>query len=238
MRTESATDAWLLTPTSAAAPLSLDEFMNTLHPCLNEGRIAEALGNLGTRWSCAQVVSLLAHPSADVKKVAGLALSVLGDRTAVLPLAVALHDADAMVAQMADHALWSIWFRLGTAPAVNLVKCGNTHMHHGNYACAIEKFTCAIQEDPTFAEAYNQRAIAHYLSEQFAESIEDCRAALARMPQHFGAMAGMGHCHAHLGQWAEAKHCYRLTLAIHPRFEGVEASLAQIEEVLREHPSV
>jgi tetratricopeptide (TPR) repeat protein len=133
---------------------------------------------------------------------------------------------------MADHALWSIWFRLGSAAAVNLVKCGNTHMHHGNYGCAIEKFTRAIQEDPTFAEAYNQRAIAHYLSEQFEESIGDYRAALARMPQHFGAMAGMGHSHSHLGQWAEAKHCYRLTLAIHPQFEGIQASIAQIDEVL------
>ena len=237
MRTESATETLTSSP-SATPPLSLDEFMNSLHPLLHEGRIAEALGNLGKRWSCSQVVSLLTHSSADVKKVAALALSVLGDRTAVVPLAVALHDADAMVAQMADHALWSIWFRLGSPAAVNLVKCGNTHMHHGNYVCAIEKFTQAIQEDPTFAEAYNQRAIAHYLSEQFSESIDDCRAALARMPQHFGAMAGMGHCHSHLGHWAEAKHCYRLTLAIHPRFDGIHASISQIEEVIREHTAL
>jgi tetratricopeptide (TPR) repeat protein len=215
-------------------PLSLDEFMSALHPSLQEGRIAEALERLGKRWTCQQIVSLLPQGSADVKKVAALALSVLGDRTAVVPLAVALHDADAMVSQVAEHALWSIWFRLGSPAAVNLVKCGNLHMHHGNYPCAIEKFSRAIEEDPAFAEAYNQRAIAYYLSEKFAESIQDCRAALSRMPQHFGAMAGMGHCHAHLEQWAEAKHCYRLALAIHPRFEGIQASIARIEEVLRD----
>ena len=153
------------------------------------------------------------------------------------PLAVALHDADAMVTDMAEHALWSIWFRLGTPRAVNLVKCGNNHMHHGNYAAAVEKFSQAIQEDGNFAEAYNQRAIAFYLNEQFAESIADCKATMARMPQHFGAMSGMGHCHSHLGQWRQARHCYRLALAIHPRLEGVEGSLAQIGQLLEENPS-
>lgn len=109
-------------------------------------------------------------------------------------------------------------------------------MHHGNYVCAVEKFTQAIQEDSEFAEAYNQRAIALYLSERFPEAVEDCKAALTRVPQHFGAMSGMGHCHAHLGQWRQAKHCYRLALAIHPRLEGIQCSLEQIEQLLRECP--
>ncbi len=154
------------------------------------------------------------------------------------PLAVTLHDGDAMVSQVAEHALWSIWFRLGKPRAVCLVKAGNTHMHHGNYVCAIEKFTQALQEDQQFAEAYNQRAIAYYLSERFADSIADCKSALARMPQHFGAMSGMGHCHAHLSQWRPARHCYRLALAIHPRQEGIQVSLQQIEQLLSENPTL
>jgi len=52
------------------------------------------------------------------------------------------------------------------------------------------------------------------------------------MPQHFGAMSGMGHCHAHLCQWGEARHAYRLALAIHPRLEGIQVSLDQIEQLL------
>jgi tetratricopeptide (TPR) repeat protein len=226
MRTESA-------PTAFINP---EEFVNTLQPSLSQGNLEQTLLSVGKRWTCPQIVSLLSHKNGDVRKVAALALSAVGDRSAIVPLAITLHDADAMVSQMAEHALWAIWFRLGKCRAVGLVKCGNTHMHHGNYECAIEKFTCAIQEDGDFAEAYNQRAIAHYLNERFAESIADCRAALERMPQHFGAMAGMGHCHSHLGQWREAKHCYRLALAIHPGLEGIQASLAQIDQVLRENP--
>jgi tetratricopeptide (TPR) repeat protein len=209
------------------------EFISTLQPSLSSGHLAEALESVRQRWTSPQVVALLSDKSADVRKVAALALALVGDRSAVGPLAVALHDRDAMVSQMAEHALWAVWFRCAKPRAVCLVKCGNTHMHHGNNECAIQKFSQAILEDPDFAEAYNQRAIAQYLSERFPESIEDCKAALARVPQHFGAMAGMGHCYAHLGMWPEARHCYRLALAIHPRLEGIEMSLSQVEQLLR-----
>jgi hypothetical protein len=44
-------------------------------------------------------------------------------------------------------------------------------------------------------------------------------------------MAGMGHCHAHSKRYEQARHCYRLALAINPRLEGVEASLKQIDHI-------
>ena len=223
---------------SATLPISPEDFLTSLQPSLAQGKVEEALRAVQERWSCPQILPLLKDKSTDVRKVAALAMSLAGDKTAVGPLAIALHDVDPMVAQVAEHALWSIWFRSGRSQAVQLVKCGNTHMHHGNYVCAVEKFTQAIQEDADFAEAYNQRGIAHYLSERFPEAIDDCKAALARMPQHFGAMSGMGHCYAHLGQWRQARHCYRLALAIHPRLEGVQGSLTQIEQLLRENPSL
>jgi tetratricopeptide (TPR) repeat protein len=218
-----------------ATQIDAQEFITTLQPSLSKGRLEEALECVRERWTCPQVIALLEDKSPDVRKVAALALSLIGDNSAVKPLAVALHDKDPMVAQMAEHALWAIWFRLGKCSAANLVRCGNTHMHHGNYDCAIQKFSHAINEDPNFAEAYNQRAIAHYLSERFEDSIADCKTALALMPQHFGAMAGMGHCYAHLEQWSEARRCYRLALAIHPHLEGIETSLQQIEQLLTDN---
>jgi len=231
MRLETA----LGTPAPAIDPL---EFIGAMGPPLSEGNIEAAVAHVRSRWTPAQVTGLLHDKSPDVRKVAALSLALVGDAHAVPPLAVALHDPDAMVVQMAEHALWSIWFRLGSSPAVCLVKCGNHHMHHSNYECAVQKFTQAIHEDPTFAEAYNQRAICHYLSDRHADSIADCKSALALIPQHFGAMSGMGHCHAHLGQWRQARHCYRLALAIHPRLEGIQGSLEQIDHLLRENPSL
>ena len=232
------------------APPCPQEFITTIQTSLNEGSLEEALRCVQSRWTVPQIIPLLKDKSADVRKVAALALSMIAgqskagpcgnvtDRAAIQPLAITLHDTDPMVTQMAEHALWSIWFRLGNCRAVALVKCGNTHLHHGNYTSAIEKFSQAITEDPHFAEARNQRAIAYYLAERFPESIDDCKAALALMPQHFGSMSGMGHCHAHLGQWRQARHCYRLALAIHPRLEGIQQSLQQIEQLLTENPAL
>jgi tetratricopeptide (TPR) repeat protein len=226
------------TASAPASPaINPQEFISTLESSLSQGRVEDALHLVRARWTAGQIVTLLQDPSADVRKVAALALSLVGDSGAIAPLAVALHDGDAMVAQVAEHALWSVWFRLGKPRAICLVKCGNNHLHHGNYVCALEKFSQAIQEDPQFAEAYNQRAIAHYLCDRFDESIADCQAALAIVPQHFGAMSGMGHAYAHMGNWREARHCYRLALAIHPRLEGIQTSLEQIEQLLRENPA-
>jgi tetratricopeptide (TPR) repeat protein len=219
---------------SVTPAINPDEFISTLQPCLTQGRIEEALQHVRARWTSTQIISLLHDKSPDVRKVAALALSLVGEAPAVRPLAVALHDPDAMVAQVSEHALWSIWFRLGKPRAICLVKCGNNHLHHGNYVCALEKFSQAIQEDAQFAEAYNQRAIAHYLCERFDESIADCKAALTLIPQHFGAMSGMGHSYAHLENWREARHCYRLALAIHPRLEGIETSVKHIDQLLRQ----
>ncbi len=227
-------ESTLAAPDSSINP---QEFISTLEPSLSQGNVEEAINHVRTRWSASQIVQLLRDKSADVRKVAALALSLVGDNSAIAPLAVALHDGDAMVCQMAEHALWSVWFRLGNGRATCLVKCGNNHLHHGNYVCALEKFSQAIQEDSHFAEAHNQRAIANYLCECFEDSIADCKAALALVPQHFGAMSGMGHCYAHLGDWREARRCYRLALAIHPRLEGIQTSLDQIEQLLRENPA-
>jgi tetratricopeptide (TPR) repeat protein len=210
------------------------ELLTALKPSLVGGRMEEAMLCVRKRWTCSQILGLIADKSAEVRQVAALALSMIGDASAVRPLAVALHDAEAAVAQVAEHALWSIWFRLGKPTAVSLVKCGNTHLYHGNYSSAIEKFSQAIQADETFAEAYNQRAIAFYLTERYADSMDDGKRALARMPQHFQAMASVGHCFAHLRNWKEAKRCYRLALAIHPRQEGIETSLAQVEQLLKD----
>jgi len=210
-------------PSAKAASINTHKFLTSLHPSLVKG---------GERWTAPRIVELLRNPSPDVRKVAALALAMVGDRSAVGPLAVALHDGDTMVSQMAEHAMWTLWFRLGSPRAVHLVKSGNRHLQHNNHDSAIEKFSQAIDADPDFAEAYHQRAIAYALTEQFHKSLDDHQAALDRMPQHFGAMSGLGHGHAHLAQWSEARRCYRLALAIHPGLKDLESALQQIDLLL------
>jgi tetratricopeptide (TPR) repeat protein len=94
---------------------------------------------------------------------------------------------------------------------------------------AIDHFSRALEIDPKFAEAYNQRAIAHYLLEEFDESIEDCRRTVELMPCHFGAWAGMGHGHAHEGRLGPALEAYRKALSINPHLECLVEACEEIE---------
>jgi tetratricopeptide (TPR) repeat protein len=88
--------------------------------------------------------------------------------------------------------------------------------------------------DPAFAEPHNQRAIGRYLQERYAESIEDCQEAVKRMTCHFGAWAGMGHCHAHLGRPREAIAAYEQALAVNPHLCCIREA---VQELRRRAPS-
>src|SRR5579884_948503 len=101
MRTESAAHT---SQSSPATLINAQEFISTLQPSLTQGNLEQTLRSVGKRWTCPQIVELLKDRSPDVRKVAALALSAIGDKSAIVPLAVALHDADAMVSQMAEHA--------------------------------------------------------------------------------------------------------------------------------------
>jgi tetratricopeptide (TPR) repeat protein len=212
-------------PSSSGAALQ-----TLLAPALATHGLPAALAQVRHHFTDHQLVDFLSDPDADIRKLAALALGYLGNRDAIQPLAIALHDPDAVVHEMAEHGMWAIWFRSGKSAC--LVKVGSADLSAGRYECAIEKLSRAIEQDPAFSEAYNQRAIGFYLMERYRDSIKDCEATLHRMPQHFGAMAGMGHCHSHLGEYPAAERCYRLALAINPRLEGIEASLEKVRSLL------
>jgi tetratricopeptide (TPR) repeat protein len=208
------------------------KFLRTVTPFVAAGDFERARDSIGRCWCGEKLCRFLKHTDAPVRIAAALSLTLLGDKKAIEPLTAALHDPDAQVHQAAEEALWAIWFRCGLNRSICHLKCGTHHLKHGNLDTAAEKFSLAIEADPGFAEAYNQRAIAYYLGEGYTQSIADCQQALKLMPPHFGAMAGMGHCHAHLGHYAEARQCYRQALEINPRMEGIAASLIQIQEIL------
>jgi len=199
-----------------------DEFVAAVTPLLERQDLCGLLSFLKSRWKAEQIVELLKSRHCDARKVAALALSLVGGSCCLGPLSEQLKDPDPVVNEMAEHALWSIWFRSGSCEANHQLAKGAQAMERQEMTCAIDRFTRAIEIDPKFAEAYNQRAIAHYLLEHFEESIDDCQRTVDLMPCHFGAWAGMGHCHAHQSRFAEALACYQKALAINPHLECLE----------------
>lgn len=200
----------------SGSPIQPEEFVAAVTPLLERQDPCGLLQFLKSRWTAEQIVDLLKSRHCDARKVAALALGLVGGTCCLGPLSEQLRDPDPVVNEMAEHALWSIWCRSGSCPANHALRRGAEAMEAQDLPRAIEQFTRAIEIDPKFAEAYNQRAIAHYLSERWDASIADCQRAVELMPCHFGAWSGMGHSHLHEGRYAEALRCYRKALEINP----------------------
>jgi len=183
---------------------------------------------LKRNWSEEQILCLLKGKHADARKVAALALGLLGDRHCIDALAEQLADPDPMVNQMAEHALWSLWFRCGSDTANREIMKGLDVLSQRKFDCAVRHFSRAIEQAPDFAEAYNQRAIAHYLKEEYEESAQDCRQTVKLMPCHFGAWAGLGHCYAHMDRHEEAIASYEKALEINPHLTCVRDAVIEL----------
>ena len=207
-------------------------FVSDVAPLLESNDLPGLVRLLGRRYDTPQICSLLACDCCDARKCAALALALVGRDDCVAGLVEHLRDDDEMVGEMAEHALWSVWFRGGDAVANRLLVAG-CEQANGRDLCAAEaKFTAALERCPQFAEAWNQRAIVRYIREDFAGSIADCRRATDLMPCHFGAWSGMGHCHAHRGEFDLALDSYRRALSINPRLACVAEVVGSMERQL------
>jgi tetratricopeptide (TPR) repeat protein len=210
-------------------PVNADRFVNTLQPALAEGDLDRLLELVHEHWDTPQLCSLLKNSQVDVRRLAALVLGLISDRSAIGHLTRSLHDSDEHVHHYAEDALWSIWFRAGQDDAFEPFGEGLDSLAEEEFEDAVERFRETTHVDPEFAEAFNQWSIAAYMLGHWAESREAAQRAIALMPTHFGALAGLGHCHAHLGQVEEAIDCYRRALAVNPRMDAVLWAKRQLE---------
>lgn len=205
------------------------QFLEIAQPALAAGDAELLAQRVGCRWQPRELCALLRHADADVRRVAAITLGLIGDDACVGCLARALHDADGQVNEMAEHGLWSIWFRSCKPEAAPPFEQGMEHLAADAHQSALEQFQHAVHLDPDFAEAYNQSGIARFFLGQWGESIADYQQALVRQPAHFGAMAGMGHSHAHLADFPQALDCYRRAVAINPRMTAIARAVERLE---------
>ncbi len=211
-----------------------DDFLDAVRPALSRCDAPALAQAIKARWRTRDVASMLRHDSSEVRRVAATALGLIGDMKCVGPLTRALHDDDWQVNELAENALWSIWFRSGKPQAAKPFCQGVALMASEQYEEAVTAFNEATTLDPQFAEAYNQCAIAHFLLSQWRASIADGRRAIELVPSHFGAFASMGHTYVELGDLEKAVQCYRRALRINPRMHTISRALEPLEIALRE----
>ncbi len=212
-----------------AKPIDSDQFIRIVRPALERHDAEELARLVKSHWTKDQLCELLTHGTVDARKVVCLTLGLVGCMACTHCMCIALQDDDPVVRELAEHGLWSVWFRSGSTDAQGQFKRGLELMDQHEYTRALTAFGWAIEADPAFAEVYNQRGIAHYMLEHWHEALADCRKATELNPIHFGAHAGMGHCHAQLGKLVEAGQCYRDALSVNPNMHAVAGALEEIE---------
>src|SRR5262245_17782089 len=120
------------------------------------------------RYNQGTLLRLLHSHDARGRRAAAFALGLVGSSEVSPHLAVCLHDDDADVAAVAGDALWAVWFRGDSPPHSDelqrLVKLRDRDQ-------ALAGLDRLVERAPTFAEAYNQRAILAFRLRQFDRAI-------------------------------------------------------------------
>lgn len=127
-----------------------------------------------------------------------------------------LKHPDASIRQIATEALWRRWYIQKGAYGAQILVRSQTLINEGDAAAAEALLTETVEAMPDFAEAWNRRAVLYYLQERFWQAIADCERVLELVPYHFGALHGVGLCHAGLGNHVAAIQAFRRALEIQP----------------------
>ena len=212
------------------ATVDAQQFVSLIKPALESQDWGRMMTTLKEHWTTDELVSLLDDDSADARKIAALAIGLIGQSCSLPDLAEKLRDGDRMVVDMAEHAMWQIWFRGGSDAANAQLARGAEALNRQEIDESIVYLDKAIKLSPDFAEAYNQRAIAHYLAERYPESIRDCERVLELMPLHFGAWSGLGHSHLAMGENDQALTAYLKALEVNPHLECIAELVHELRE--------
>jgi tetratricopeptide (TPR) repeat protein len=163
------------------------------------------------------------------RRAAVFALGLFGSYAANATVARALRDNDPVVRDLANNALWAIWFRADTTENNEALRQVSDLNGRRQFAAAVELATRLLAQAPQFAEAYNQRAIAHFFLGHFEESAADCRRTLLQNPYHFGALEGLARCQIQLDRRQDALKTLRRALRLQPYSEVIRQSMTILE---------
>lgn len=196
---------------------------------LRDQDIEEFRRHVSARYTAGTLARLVESGPMQARRAAVLSLGLFGGLENNATLARALRDDDATVRSLADNALWAIWLRADTPENNATLERVRDLIGHRLLDQAIDLATRLVERAPGFAEAYNQRAIAHYFWGHFEESAADCRRVLHLNPYHFGALSGLAKCQLRLSQRQEALETFRRALKLQPYSEGLRKVVAVLE---------
>ncbi|WP_404791257.1 tetratricopeptide repeat protein [Altericista sp. CCNU0014] len=138
------------------------------------------------------------------------------DGGAVEQLLEDLKNSEPRVRDRATQSLWELWFWQKGATGLEQLQRSQELLETGKPEAAEQLLNQLIEQLPDFAEAWNRRAVLYYTQHKYTEALQDCKATLQLVPFHFGALHGLGLCHAALGDYRAAIQAFHEALNVQP----------------------
>lgn len=201
---------------------------------LEDENTAGFVDAVSQRYTVAVLERLALGGTQLARRAATMALGFLGDFQSTPVMTRALQDSDCGVRLLAEAGLRELWCRDGGDGQREQLRV-IIHLNLSElYDDAAESADALIAAAPGFAEAWNQRAIAFYHLQQYAESARDCQQALTLNPHHYAAAVGLANCHLELNDPHAALDAFRQALHINPDMDSIRSQVEFLEQSLEE----
>lgn len=198
-----------------------DLWMAGLQSSLREFR--EAVVN---NYTDATLERLLTHLDPITRQAATLALGLVGGPRTAFAVSAMLHDRDRVVRRFAHDALWEIWFR---GEDENQCRKLREVLKLEDFSQSLAALDELVREYPTYAEAWNQRALLYYRRGEYSRSVADCERVLRLNPVHFAAASGMGQCYLRMKKPRAALRAFHTALSINPELESIREAVSALK---------
>jgi tetratricopeptide (TPR) repeat protein len=200
---------------------------------LQDEDTAKFIRSVAERYTTATLERLAEHGPRESRRAATLALGFLGDFSSNMVLGRRLSDHDRVVRMIAENAIREVWCRDGSESQRMAIRIVMRLNQIGQWTSALSHASRLIKEAPGFAEAWNQRAVAHFHLGRVLEAIHDGRQALEINPYHFTAAMGMAHGYLQLDDRYGALECFQRALKLNPGLERVRVQVARLRRSLK-----
>ena len=131
--------------------------------------------------------------------------------------------------------IWARWFETGSEEMDRMLLSGDRALSMGQYNRSYAILNGVIELLPDLSEGWNRRATLRYLMGDYEGSIADIDETLKLEPRHFGALSGLGLCHAALGNEEEALDAFERALIHNPHMQGVKRKVKELRDRLGRH---
>ena len=139
---------------------------------------------------------------------------------------------DAKLADRISTRIWEIWQTSDSRSIDLLTIWARNASGSRRFHVVLDLLDQVIALRPDYAEGFNQRAILHFMMENYGKSIVDIERTLALEPRHYGALAGLASILERLGEKDKALETWYRVLTIYPAMKSAQDSVVRLEEEL------